>query len=86
MGEIRIKKPVYSNQKLQSKADISQDLEKYLKNKTLFIEYDHEITKEESILNIPLTATLLPLAWLTGANIYVEKLEGFAAATAARRK
>ena len=41
----------------------------------MFVEYDTEIYADESILNIPLVATILPLAWLTGSDLYVETLD-----------
>ena len=75
MGDIYIEKPVFSGRKLISKVSISDDLSKFLKNKELFIEYDTEINANESIFNIPLTATILPLAWLTGSDIHVGDLD-----------
>lgn len=75
MGEIIINSPFLRGRKLSSEVSVSHDLEKYLKEKRLDIEYDAEITTKESILNVPLTATVLPLAWLTGSNIVVEKLD-----------
>ena len=75
MGDIYIEKPVFSGRKLRSKVSISDDLSKFLKNKELFIEYDTEINANESIFNIPLTATILPLAWLTGSDIHVGDLD-----------
>lgn len=50
-------------------------LRKYLKSTELFVQYDKEITENESILNIPLTSLVLPLAWLTDTNIRVETLD-----------
>jgi hypothetical protein len=41
----------------------------------MFIEFDTEIYANESILTIPLVATVLPLAWLSGSNIYVDALD-----------
>jgi hypothetical protein len=39
------------------------------------LEYDTEISDNKSILNIPLTAAILSLAWLTGSDIYVTSLD-----------
>ena len=41
----------------------------------MFVDYDVEIPSEKSILNIPLLATVLPLAWLTGNDIHVDELD-----------
>ena len=41
----------------------------------MFVKYDTEIYADKSILNIPLTASVLPLAWLSGSNIVVDTLD-----------
>jgi hypothetical protein len=75
LGKITIEKPRFDGSSLTSKVSTSEGLRKYLKNMELFIEYDSEIHANESILNIPLTATILPLAWLTGSDIHVGSLD-----------
>ena len=64
-----------TEQRLISHVDVPKSIQKYFKSSSLFIEYDTDITPNNSILNIPLVATVLPLAWLTGSDIYVEELD-----------
>lgn len=75
MGDIFVEGPVLKDEKLKATVSTSNDLDKYLKNRELFIEYDSEVYADTSILNIPLTATMLPLAWLTGSDIHVDSLD-----------
>jgi hypothetical protein len=75
LSNIIIHKPVYNRKKLTSEITTPPELTKYIKNSTLFIEYDTQINTNPSILNIPLTAAILPLAWLTGSNIQVGSLD-----------
>lgn len=75
MNELVVGKPVLKDRIMTSKVTASKRLSKYLNRKELLIEYDANIGADESILNIPLTAAILPLAWLTGSNIKVGKLD-----------
>ena len=75
LSEIFISEPLLKSRKLISKLSVSKDLTKYLKTNELFIEYDTDILADTSILNIPLIATVLPLAWLTGSDIHVDILD-----------
>jgi hypothetical protein len=75
LGEIYIKGPRTSGQKISNILEVSEDLKKFIKTPEMFIEYDDDIHADKSILNIPLTATILPLAWLTGSNIHVDSLD-----------
>jgi len=75
LGQIIVGDPIFIERRLTSRVNASKDLRKYLKNDELFIEYDDEIKVDNSILNIPLTATVLPLAWLTGSDLHVSKLD-----------
>jgi len=75
MGDIYIKEPVLEKQRLISQITVTPNLGKYIKNNRLFVEYDTDIQAEDSILNIPIIATVLPLAWLTGSDIHVAVLD-----------
>ena len=75
MGEIIINEPVLIDRKLIHKLSVSPNLNKFVKNLELFIEFDSDIYADESILNIPLTAAVLPFAWLTGTDVQVGKLD-----------
>ena len=75
MSDIYIEDTFLENQRLVSHISNTPDLDLYFKSKELFLEYDTEIYTNQSILNIPLIATILPLAWLTGSNVNVQVLD-----------
>jgi len=55
---------------------VSKDLEKYFRCFQFFSRYDEEVCASKGILNIPVLSIVLPLAWILGANVYVEELDG----------
>ena len=75
MGEIYIHNMKADDQKIMNHVEVSEDLKRFIKSPMLFAEYDAEIYADDSILNIPLIAIMLPLAWLSGSNIYVDVLD-----------
>jgi hypothetical protein len=75
MSEIIINDPILDGRKLISTVTPSRDLRKYLKNDELYIEYDEDIEADDSILNVPITAAILPLAWLSGSDVIVKRLD-----------
>jgi len=75
MGDIYIKRLESNGLRYISHLETSKDLKCFIKSNHLFVEYDADIFTDESILNIPLTATVLPLAWLSGSDIYVDQLD-----------
>lgn len=72
---ITIKDSVLEGKRLTSRVSATGECDRYIKNSDFFAEYDAEICDNKSLLNIPLTATVLPLAWLTGSNIIVGSLD-----------
>jgi hypothetical protein len=54
---------------------VPEGLRKYFSSFRLFVCYDAQLRADMSILNIPLVSTVLPLAWLTGTDVHVEKLD-----------
>lgn len=74
LSKIIIEDPILKGQTLTSKVT-TKDYGNYLKTNELFIEYDTDVNVDNSLLNLPLTATMLPLAWLTGSNIYVNSID-----------
>jgi hypothetical protein len=60
---------------VRSSITVSRDLEKYFKHCTFFSSYDTEIVADNSILDIPVLSVVLPLAWVTGADVYVHELD-----------
>jgi hypothetical protein len=75
LGEISILNLKIKDNKITNHLKVSKELKRYIKTPEMFVEYDDQIYADESILNIPLIATILPLAWLTSSNIKVEKLD-----------
>ena len=64
-----------SSSKVSSRISVSKDLKKYFLSYDYFSEYDELILDKKSILNIPALSIVLPLAWITGADVYVEELD-----------
>jgi len=75
LGKIILGDPVIKENRLSARISATRDVDKYLWKRELLIEYDADISTTESILNIPLTAIALPLAWLTGSDIQVGALD-----------
>ncbi|MDB5054244.1 MAG: hypothetical protein JWM44_2294 [Bacilli bacterium] len=52
------------------------DVKKFFTGEPFFSQYTLEITDvPQSILNIPLLASLMPVAWAAGADVYVQELD-----------
>ena len=64
-----------SSRKVMSLITASKDLKKYFKCFNFFSLYDEEITANKSILDIPALSIVLPLAWISGADVYVDELD-----------
>jgi hypothetical protein len=75
MDEIKLKSENIDGKSVKSIVNAPVRIRKYIKSSELFLQYDKEITSNESILNIPLLSIVLPLAWLTDTNIRVETLD-----------
>jgi hypothetical protein len=63
------------NKRVESHITVSKDLEKYFLCYDFFSNYDESIYANTSILNIPVLSLVLPLAWITGSDVYVEELD-----------
>ncbi len=64
-----------SSSRVLSRITVSENLEKYFLSYDYFSEYDEPILDETSILNIPALSIVLPIAWITGADVYAEELD-----------
>jgi hypothetical protein len=64
-----------SRRTIKSRVTVSRDLEKYFKHLTFYSKYDEEITTQKSILNIPALSIVLPVAWITGSDVYVNEVD-----------
>jgi hypothetical protein len=50
-------------------------LEKYFRHLTFYSRYDEEIEADKSILHIPALSIVLPVAWITGSDVYIDELD-----------
>lgn len=64
-----------SDQTVRSQITVSRDLEKYFRGYDFWCRYDAGIVDDRSILNIPVLSLVLPLAWVTGADVHVHELD-----------
>ena len=64
-----------SYNKVESRITVSKDLEKYFRCYDFFSSYDEDICPSRSIINIPVLSIVLPIAWITGADVYVDELD-----------
>jgi hypothetical protein len=60
---------------LTSQITVSKSLRKYFRNLSFFSSYDADIVANTSILDIPVLSIVLPLAWITGADVWVDELD-----------
>ena len=62
--------------RISVRVSCSKNIQKYLLSNTLYVEYDKSIDEiPNSILQIPAVSGILPLAWCTGADVYVKELD-----------
>jgi hypothetical protein len=64
-----------SSDKITSHIVVSNNLKKYFNNYSFFVSYDEPIIENNSISNIPILSRVLPLAWITGSDVYVDELD-----------
>ena len=73
---IRIDNVSVNERKIVFRFSCSRRLRKYFSSDSLYTEYDIELDNvNKSILTVPAVSVLIPIAWATGANLYVEELD-----------
>jgi len=73
---IKISSVRASDNKLEVELDISEEITKYFFKNSFEVTYDKNIEDvDESILAIPAVCATIHIAWATGADLYVEKLD-----------
>jgi len=73
---IKISSVKASDNKLLVELDISKEISKYFFKNSFEVIYDKNIEDvDESILAIPAVCAVVQIAWATGADLYVEKLD-----------
>jgi len=75
-NSIKISSVRASDNKLEVELDISKKIAKYFFKNHFEVTYDKNIGNvDESILSIPAVCVTIQVAWATGADLYVEKLD-----------
>jgi len=75
-NSIKISSVRASDNQLQVELDISEEISKYFFKNSFEVTYDKNIEDvDESILAIPAVCAIVQIAWATGADLYVEKLD-----------
>ena len=64
-----------SGRKVTGEIIVPQRHRKYIKSTKFFAYYDTDIYADPSIINIPLLATILPLAWITGSDVHLNVID-----------
>jgi hypothetical protein len=64
-----------SSKKITSRITVPKKLEKYFEKYNFISVYDTKIADNNSINNIPALSIILPLAWVTGTDVYVDELD-----------
>jgi hypothetical protein len=55
---------------------VSDDIKKYFNTLNLYVTYDKSIEKnEKGILAIPALSSIIPIAWATGSDVYVDTID-----------
>ena len=73
---IKISNVKASGNKLEVKLEFSKDVGKYFFKNHFEVYYDKNIEGvDESILSIPAVCVVIHIAWATGADLYVDKLD-----------
>ena len=77
MGKIKLEKLLISKDRVDYWFTATEDLTHFFKSPMhLFIQYDHCIEcVPESILVIPFLGNVMQIAWLTNAEVYVDKVD-----------
>ena len=77
MSEIKLEKLVASNDRVDYWFSVTEDLKRFFKQPThMFAQYDRCIERvPASILVIPFLGNVMQIAWLTDAEVYVDKVD-----------
>jgi hypothetical protein len=73
---IRIESLKVNGGKVETEFSLSNDIKKYFLREDLYVEYDKNIEEvPKSILLIPAISSLITVAWMAGADLYVDELD-----------
>lgn len=74
MSSIIIGKPKLKGKTITNEITVPKELRRFVET-DFYATYDEEIDCDESIQVIPALASMLPLAWMAGVDVRVEKLD-----------
>lgn len=74
MSSIIIGRPKVKGNTITNEMTVPEELKQFVKV-DFYATYDEEIDCDESIQIIPALASMLPLAWLSGTDVHVNKLD-----------
>ncbi len=60
---------------IKSRIKVTDDLKQYFNTLCFYSIYDAEIFSDISINNVPVLSIILPVAWVTGSDVYVDILD-----------
>lgn len=72
---IKVSKPILEDNNLTNIIEVSENLKKYFRSNKFTTVYDAKIANKESILNVSILSTILPIAWLTNSDLYIDELD-----------
>jgi hypothetical protein len=73
---INVLNPVKSENTVTVDFTVPNNIEKFFKDKRFNVKYDININNiPDSILVIPLLSNILPVAWFSGVNVFVEEID-----------
>lgn len=77
MGKIKIEDIIILNNTIEVKYNVSNDLQELFNlNYTFKIEYSEKISSvPKNIAIIPFVSNILPIAWLSNSDLYIDELE-----------
>ena len=55
--------------------EFSDDISHYFKKNSIKISYTDKITDNQRLLSVPIVASLIPLAWLTNAELIIPTID-----------
>lgn len=74
--QIEIGEPTILKNRISFKLSYSKKIKKYFRSNIFYVEYNKNVRNTSpSILYIPVISNTIPIAWATGANIYVKEID-----------
>lgn len=76
MGYFKITNVIIERNKILYKMDISKENKKFFVGKDFFVEYEEDLDNiDYSIGIIPILCNIMPIAWFSNSDIYIERID-----------